>query len=121
MAGKHQGSHAHLGESSAQPEVARIGLTMHAAAAVDGCTAAVELSTSCEAGDGWYGFGGTTRRWWLCWLGAGVLREVRTMVAVLYQSSIVDTRSVAAEASAAGPELENERAREKGGRSGIQN
>jgi len=24
-----------------------------------------------EAGDGWYGFGETTRRWWWCWLGAG--------------------------------------------------
>ena len=24
-----------------------------------------------EAGDGWYGFGETTRRWWWCWLGVG--------------------------------------------------
>ena len=109
VVGKHQGSRAHPGESSARPEAARIGLATRVAAAVGGCMAVVELSTACEAGDGWYGFGGTTTRWCWCWLGVRALEEARTAVAMLCQPSIADTRSGAARANTGGPERENER------------
>ena len=71
MAGKYQGSHAHPPSYLAQPEmVPRWPGHMH-----DGRSGRLHGGDRApdggEAGDGWYGFGETTRRWWWCWLGAG--------------------------------------------------
>ena len=52
VAGKHQGSRAHPGDSLARPEVAQVGLAMHAATAAGGCTTAAELRWWRELGKG---------------------------------------------------------------------
>ena len=106
VADKHQGSCVHLGDSSDQPKVAQVGPSTCVVATMGGSMAAAELPTACHAGDGWYGFGGTTRRWWLCWLGAGVLGEARIAMATLCWPSMADMCSRAARASAVGLERE---------------
>ena len=53
---EHQQGRAHLGDSSARPEAARVGPATSTVAAADDSTAATAFPAAREAGDWWYGF-----------------------------------------------------------------